>query len=29
VGIMVEHGVEKLAKIGDKRSAIVWEFVKV
>ena len=30
MGIMVEQGVEKLAKIGDRRSAgIVWEFVKV
>jgi hypothetical protein len=29
VGIMVEQGVGKLAKIGDKRSAIIWEFVKV
>jgi hypothetical protein len=30
VGIMVEQGVEKLAKIGDRRFAgIVWEFVKV
>jgi len=30
VGIKVEHGVEKLAKIGDGGSdGIVWEFVKV